>query len=45
MNMFKTFPHNVIFLTVLSAAFGVLVGQICAEYKQESVVFVFFATS
>jgi FtsH-binding integral membrane protein len=45
MNMFKTFPHNVIFLTVISVTFGLLVGNICAEYKQESVVFVFFATS
>jgi len=45
MNMFKTFPHNVIFLTVISATFGVLIGQICSEYKQESVLFVFFATA
>jgi hypothetical protein len=45
MNMFKTFPHNVCFLTVTSAAFGLLVGQICAEYKQESVVLVFATTS
>jgi FtsH-binding integral membrane protein len=35
----------VIFLTVISVTFGLLVGNICAEYKQESVVFVFFATS
>jgi FtsH-binding integral membrane protein len=45
LNMFKTYPQNVIFLTFVSATFGVLVGNICAQYTQSSVLWVFFASA
>jgi len=39
--LFKVFPINVLFLTVFSAAFGLLIGLICAKYTATSVCWVF----
>lgn len=41
MNMFRTFPQNYIFLTVVSAAFGVMSGFVAAQYTATSVLLVF----
>jgi FtsH-binding integral membrane protein len=43
--MFKTFPQNYIFLTVISMAFGVMTGFCCMQYKAESVLLVFLMTA
>lgn len=43
--MFTKWPQNVVFLTVVSAAFGVLVGWICSMYTVASVLFVFLASA
>merc|ERR1719482_961064 len=39
--MFKTFPHNVCFLTLISAVFGTMVGFITLQYSMHSVLFIF----
>jgi FtsH-binding integral membrane protein len=43
--MFKTFPQNYIFLTVISLAFGVMTGFCCMQYKAQSVLLVFIMTA
>jgi FtsH-binding integral membrane protein len=43
--MFKTFPQNYLFITVISLAFGVMTGFICMQYKAESVLMVFVITA
>jgi FtsH-binding integral membrane protein len=43
--MFKTFPQNYIFLTVISLAFGVMTGFCCMQYKAQSVLLVFLMTA
>lgn len=45
LGMFQKSPHNVIFLTVVSSAFGILVGWICSMYTVESVLYVFLASA
>lgn len=39
--LFKVFPVNLIFMTVFSAAFGLLIGLICTLYTVQSVCWVF----
>jgi FtsH-binding integral membrane protein len=41
LRMFKTFPQNIVFMTVVSSCFGVLMGFICLQYTAQSVLLVF----
>jgi FtsH-binding integral membrane protein len=45
LGMFQKTPHNVLFLTLVSATFGVLVGWICSLYTVTSVLWTFFASA
>jgi hypothetical protein len=41
MKLFKTFPINIIFLTTVSACFGVLMGMLTLQYEIQSVLIIF----
>jgi hypothetical protein len=41
LRMFKTFPQNICFITVVASCFGVLMGGICLQYTAQSVLLVF----
>jgi len=41
LRMFKTFPQNIVFMTVVATCFGVLMGFICLQYTAQSVLLVF----
>lgn len=41
MKLFKTFPINYVFLTVVAASFGVLMGILTLQYKVQSVLIIF----
>jgi FtsH-binding integral membrane protein len=42
--MFKTVPHNFVFLSVVASAFGIMVGYIAAQYTAVSVCYAFLAS-
>jgi len=42
--MFKTVPHNFVFLSIVASAFGVMVGYISAQYTAPSVCYAFLAS-
>jgi len=45
LGMFQKSPHNLLFLTFVSATFGVLVGWVCSMYTVTSVLWTFFASA